>query len=178
MGRKRHEFDELVATEVERSELAAKAVRRQGRPRDEIDYRVGLTLIALVLWLFASMITPIPRLTDAGDEAAARILGFVAGASSWLLAGAIVHLGARRWRPTAGLTVAALGASLAAGSNIVAAVTPYAPQPIQATLQTHVGRYEVAIRNMPHMLREVMARPSMSEVGFASVPMSESQPPP
>lgn len=178
MGSKRIEFDELVATEVERSQRAATVVRQQGRPREATDWRIGVTTAALAVWFLAALVTPIPAPTNAGDEAAARILGFVAGSSCWLLLGAIVHLGTRNWRPTAGLSVAALGATLAAGTNILAAVTPFTTGPVHAHLQTHVGNYEVAIRNMPHMLREVMKAQPMHEVGFATVPVSESEPPP
>ncbi|GEM_PF-2089576 len=178
MGGKRNEFDDLVNAELERSKKAATVVRRQGRPREAIDWRVAATLAALVLWLFAAMVTPIPKLTNAGDEAAARILGFVAGTTCWLLIGAVLHLCVRRWKPAAGLSVITLGATLAAGTNLLAAATPFAPAALQAPLNTHVGNAEVAIRNLPHMLREVIARPMLNDSGFASVPIDEPLGPP
>ncbi len=151
---------------------------------DRLNWRVPVILGGLLLWFFAALIIPIPRTTNAGDEAAARILGFVSGATCWLLLGAVVHVLSRRWTPQAGLTVITLGICLAAGSNVTAAVAPFAPTPVRGPITEFVASAEAAIRNSPEtILRTWRPRPALAPThdqptGLAEVPTPATTPEP
>jgi hypothetical protein len=117
-----------------------------------LNWRAVAILASLMVWFMAAMIIPIPKNVDAGDEAAARILAFVAGTLSWLLVGSIIHLCVRRFSPNAGLSIIALGVGLAAGSNLAGAAAHYAPVQYREQLTDTVAAADIAIRNGPQTL--------------------------
>lgn len=164
----------------QRAKVAAPAASHS-----TLNWRVVSILASLMVWFLAAMIIPIPKNVDAGDEAAARILAFVAGTVAWLLVGSIIHLCVRSFSPNAGLSTIALGVGLAAGSNLAGAAAHFAPVPYRDRLTDTVAAADIAIRNGPQTLaRAVIDTDAIREgwnqvtggasrsgrMGFASVP--------
>ncbi|MCU0689407.1 MAG: hypothetical protein MUE97_06690 [Phycisphaerales bacterium] len=134
-----------------------------------LNWRAVVILSALIIWFLAAMVTPIPRLTDAGDEAAARVLGFISGTLAWLLVGSVIHLLVRKFSPHAGLSVVALGTCMAAGSNLASAGAHYAPMAYREKLTDAVAAADIAIRNGPQTLvRSIIDRDGVAEEFRAS----------
>ncbi len=185
--RGRIDWDAIEDPDLVRAKLRhqrAKAATTE-TVHSSLNWRTVAILASLMIWFLAAMIIPIPKTVDAGDEAAARILAFVAGTVAWLLVGAIIHLCVRRFSPNAGLSTIALGIGLAAGSNLAGAAAHYAPVPYRDRLTDTVAAADIAIRNGPQTFaRAVIDTDAIREgwnqvtggasrsgrMGFASVP--------
>lgn len=176
------EDPDLIRAKSRHQQAKAAAVPT---PCHSLNWRAVAILASLMIWFLAAMIIPIPKNVDAGDEAATRILAFVAGTVAWLLVGSIIHLCVRSFSPNAGLSTIALGVGLAAGSNLAGAAAHYAPAPYREQLTDTVAAADIAIRNGPQTLaRAVIDTDAIVEgwnqvtggasrsgrMGFASVP--------
>lgn len=145
-------------------EDTAQALLKRQSGREGLNWRTLFTMVSLMVWLVASMMVPIPRVTDPGDEAAARILAFVSGALLWLLAGALVHLCARKFSPNAGMSIVAGGTMLFAGFSAAGAIAHHAPTSYHDRATDLATASDIAVRNTTHDV----ARAVINRVGFGT----------